>query len=98
MTGGFGLRKQRCQWDGMIEIRIAASPQVLLCLCCIAIIQRELTEMIIDLAQPCWMGRFVCVLKTPSEFLLRGLSLVKVAWKLRMYHTGDPVHDENLSA
>jgi hypothetical protein len=44
MTGGFVLRKRRCQCDGMIEIRIAASPQVLLCLCCIAIIQRAASK------------------------------------------------------
>src|SRR5215471_13148143 len=44
------------------------------------------------------MGRFVCVLKTPSQFLLRSLSLVKVAWKLRMHDAGNPVHNENLAA
>src|SRR5215467_14607746 len=44
------------------------------------------------------MRRLVRVLKTPSEFLLCSLSLVKVAWKLRMHDTRDPVHDENLAA
>src|SRR5262252_2684965 len=44
------------------------------------------------------MGRFVCVLKTPSQFLLRSLSLVKVAWKLRMHDAANPVHNENLAA
>jgi hypothetical protein len=44
------------------------------------------------------MRRFVCVLKIPGEFLPCSLSLVKVAWKPRMHDTGDPVHDENLTA
>src|SRR5215471_19112985 len=44
------------------------------------------------------MRRFICVLKAPSQFLLRSLSLVKVAWKLRMHDTGDPVHNEHLAA
>src|SRR5215471_15629216 len=54
--------------------------------------------MIKNFTQPCRMRRFVCVFKTPGEFLLCSLSLVKVAWKLRMHDTGDPVHDENLTA
>src|SRR5215475_16032039 len=54
--------------------------------------------MIINFAQPSRVRRFVCMLKTPSEFLLCRFSLMKVAWKLRVHDTGNPVHDENLAA
>jgi hypothetical protein len=54
--------------------------------------------MIVNFPQPRRMRRFVGVLHTPGEFLLRSLSLVKVAGKLRMHDAGDPVHDENLPA
>src|SRR5215467_7177131 len=78
MTGGFVLRKRRCQGDRVIEVGIAAAPQVLLSLCCVAIIQGKSAKMLINFAQPSRMRRFVCMLKTPSEFLLCSLSLVKV--------------------
>src|SRR6266542_5222941 len=97
MTRGFVLRKWRCQRDRVIEIGIAAAPQVLLGLCCIAVIQREFAEVIINFPQPGRMRRFVCVLKTPSEFLLCSRSLVKVAWEFRMHDAGDPVQDENFA-
>ena len=51
--------------------------------------------MVVDFAQPCRMRRFVCVLKTPSEFRL---CMMKVAWKPGMHDPDDPVHDENLAA
>src|SRR5215472_10272728 len=75
MTGGFVLRKWRCQCDCVIEVGIAAAPQVLLSLCFIAIIQREFAKVIVNFAQPCRMRRVVCMLKTPIEFFLRSLSL-----------------------
>src|SRR5215467_9145064 len=50
MTGGFVLRKRRCQRDRMIQVGIAAVAQVLPSLRRIAIIQREFAEVIINLA------------------------------------------------
>src|SRR5215470_7490989 len=98
MTGGFVLRKRRCQCYWVIEIRIAAASQVFLGLCCIAIIQRELAKMIVNFAQPCRMRCFVCVLETPSQFLPCSVSLPKITRKLGMHDGGNPVHDEDLSA
>src|SRR5262249_38510629 len=87
-----------CQCDRVIEVGIAAMTEILLGLCCIAIIQSEFAKMIVDFAQPARMRRFVCVLKTPGEFLLCGLSLAKEARKLGVNHSRDPIHDEDLSA
>ena len=50
MTGGFVLRKRSRQCYRVIEIGIAAAPQVLLGLCCIAATQREFAKMIINFA------------------------------------------------
>src|SRR5262249_5263648 len=61
---------KRCrQDDRMVEVRIAAAPQVLFGLSCIAIIKREFAEMKVNFAQPRRMRRFVCMLRTPSKFL-----------------------------
>src|SRR4030095_2785167 len=86
-----------CQCDRVIEVGIAAAMEILLGLCCITIIQSEFAEMIEDFAQPSRMGRFVCVLKTPDEFLLGDLSLAKEARKLGVDYARDPIHDENLA-
>src|SRR5215471_11964208 len=52
MTGGSVLRKRRCQCDRVIEVGIAAAPQVLLGLSCIAVVQRQFAKMVVDLPQP----------------------------------------------
>ena len=98
VTGGLVFGKRRCQRDRVIEIRIAAATKIFLCLSLVTFAKSEFAEMIVDFAQPSKMRRFVGVLNTPGEFLLRSRSLVKVAWKLRTHDTGDPVHDENLAA
>jgi len=98
MTGGSVFGKRGCQCDRVIKVGIAAASQVFQSSSSITITQREFAQMIVDFAQPCRMRRFVCVLKTPGEFLLCRFSLVKVTWKLRIHDTGDPVHDENLAA
>src|SRR5262249_9807252 len=77
MTRGSLFGKWCCQCDRVIEVRITAAMEILQGLCCIAVIQSEFAEMIVDFAQPCWMRRFVSVLKTPGEFLLCDLSLAK---------------------
>ena len=48
MAGGSLLRKWRCQGDWVIEVGIAATPEVVLGLCRIAILQREFAEMKIN--------------------------------------------------
>jgi hypothetical protein len=55
----------------MIKVGIAAASKVFLGSCCIAVIQRELVEMLVNFAQPCRMRCFVRVLNTPGEFPAR---------------------------
>src|SRR5262249_14720760 len=89
MTRSFLFGKRCCQCDRVIEVGIAAAMKILLGLCRLAIIQGEFTEMIVDFAQPARMRRFVCVLKTPDEFLLRDLSLAKETGKLAVNYSRD---------
>src|SRR5262249_35571686 len=77
MTRGSVFGKWCCQCDRVIEVGIAAAMEILLRLCCIASVQSEFAEMMVDFAQPSRMRRFVCVLETPGEFLLCDLSLAK---------------------
>src|SRR5262245_56495590 len=77
MTRGSLFGKRCCQCDRVIEVAIAAAMEILLGLCCIAVIQSEFAEMIVDFAQPCGMRCFVRVLKAPGEFLLCDLFLAK---------------------
>src|SRR5262249_17161514 len=98
MTRGSVFGKWCCQCDRVIEVRIAAATEILLGLRCIAIIKSEFAEMIVDFAQPSRVRRFVCVFKTPGEFLLCDLSLAKEARELGVNYARDPIHDENLPA
>src|SRR5262249_41619429 len=97
VTGGFFFGKRRCQCDWVIEVGIAASPQIVLGLRSIAIVPRQFAEMVVNFAQPSRMRRLVRVLNTPGEFFLCSLSLVKVPGKFRTHDTSDPVHDKNLA-
>src|SRR5215469_2032460 len=92
----FGKRCSQC--DRVVEIGVAAAPQVFVCLCHVSIIQRELAKMKIYFAEPRRMRRFVCMLHTPGKFLARRFSLMEEAGEFGVYDAGDPVDDKNLPA
>jgi hypothetical protein len=54
--------------------------------------------VIVDLSQPSVVGRFVCVVNAPDQFIQCDFSLMKIARQLSAYDPRNPVHDENLAA
>src|SRR5215831_7457575 len=98
MPGRQILRKWSDQDDWLVEVRVTASPQVLLSLGFITIEAGQPCQLEINLPKPGRMRSFIHVRNTPSQFIIGRFPLMKTVGKLGTNDAADPVHDEDLAA
>src|SRR5262245_32878911 len=98
MSGRQIFRERSGQYNRLVKVSVAASPQILLRLARLALRAGESRQLVIDLPQPRHVWRLFSVHDAPLQLVMSRLPLMETVWKLRMDGASNPVYNEHLAA